>query len=73
MSVGKKQLSVVIFFLGWGKKMLEKFVGWGGKMLVGKFHLPFQGMSGQSLECRTEKTAEAEKKTLRPRGEKKVD
>ena len=27
----------------------------GKKMSVGKFHLPFEGMSGHSLECKTEK------------------
>ena len=40
-------------------------------MSVTKFHRRFQGMLGHSPECKTQKTAEAEKTPLGPRGEKK--
>ena len=41
-------------------------------MSVRKIPLPFQGMSGHSLECKTEKTAEAGGKPLGRRGKNKM-
>ena len=46
----------------------KKIVGWK-KMLVEEFPLPFHGLSGHSLECKTEKR-QMHKKPLGPRGKK---